>query len=119
MLLLLAQEGRQIPVLVPESLDVTAIIVAVITSGAVILGAVIVGGVRLLSLIRGVDRAVNGRSDEEPKLYERVASIDEKISGHDRSIDRLCLRTRGVEKSNNRIAVHLGLESIEPEEPVT
>ena len=118
MLLLLAQEGRQIPVLVPESIDVTAIIVAVITSGAVILAAVIVGGIRLLSLIRGVDRAVNGRGEREPVLYDRVRSIDEKVGKHDRSIERLCLRTKGVEKSNNRIAAHLGLEPIEDEDVV-
>ncbi len=95
--------------LAQESADLTPIIVAVITSGALIFVAVIGAFVKLLSLIRGVDSAVNGHDADEPKLYERVVKIDHRL-------DRLCIRTVGVEKSNNRIAAHLGLEPIETED---
>ncbi len=95
--------------LAQQSTDLTPIIVAVIMSGAVILASVIGAAVKILGMIRRVDSAVNGHDADEPRLYDRVVEIDHRI-------DRLCIRTVGVEKSNNRIAAHLGLEPIELED---
>ena len=131
MLTLLAQETRQIPVIY-DSFDAGPILVAIIGAFAALLVAGMSAAVKILSLIRGVDRAVNGHSDDAPKLYDRVVTIGAKVdkatsavvrgekvlNDHDKRLDLLCVRTKAVEKSNNRIAAHLGLEPTEDEDVV-